>query len=520
MCIAFTRKHVLQGSWVDSACERIGSYHGADDGTHNAGLKLLRNAILSLSAAFFGIQKQQRAMMHRGYRQYSDVLRQLKNHVADRQLQGTNETLWTVATCMLLEIFLPSEPATFLMHIRGIEAILESRGPPSVATGDAAFIASNFRAMMIIGALADGRASLWAKTGWRFLPPASTDHETLIKHQCWNLLADCTQAAGERNRVSDGGSILQYEQLKATMRTLLQRSETTFLEWSIYNNNLQGAGTSLTDSHARTPTRDAALSYLLCNGAHICILQLAHSIDPGLSFGRSYHEAATNILNCLDLHYFDKQEANVEDNAIGFFVTKVAWEALGKHSSVKGTRLARIVRASTNGTFYTGTFWDYGGSVHEKVVPEDTDRVKPEHTQKTIRDRWDLPLWTQIRPLAQRDTVTDGSGSTSGRSDYLLKEAIATCGAALLTANQHHNLTVRPPPSVANASTSPQLVEETLNGNPFSGSSASSYASPLVGTTDSTLSNERSICGSPQDAPDTFVPGPLDFSDPLLGDIF
>jgi hypothetical protein len=456
-------------------------------------------------------------MMHRGYRQYSEVLRQLKDHVADRQLQGSDETLWAVATCMVLEIFLPSEPATFLMHIRGIEAILDARGPPSVGSGDAAFIASNFRAMMIIGALADGRASLWAKPGWRFLPPASTDHETLIKHQCWNLLADCTQAAGERNRVFDGGSMLQSEQLKVTMRALLQRSETTFLEWTIYNSSPQSDGTPLPNCDSRTPTRDAALSYLLCNGAHICILQLAHSIDPSLSFGRSCHEAATNILNCLDLHHFDRREANVEDNSIGFFVTKVAWEALGQHSSVKGTMLARIVRASSDGSFHAGTIWDYGGRVHDRVVPE---AINPSHTQKTIRDRWDLPLWTQIRPPAQRCTGTDDSGSTDGRSDYLLKEAIATCDAALLTANQHHNLTVRPLPSMANTCSSPQMIEWTLDGNPFSNSSASSYKSPPVGTKDATLSNTLNISTSPQDDPDTFVPGPLDLSDPLLGDIF
>ncbi|KAF2680423.1 hypothetical protein K458DRAFT_263785, partial [Lentithecium fluviatile CBS 122367] len=201
MCLAFTRKHLLRGGSVELACDKIQWYRGPDGYIQDPGLHLLRKAILSLSVTFFGSQNRQGAITNRGYRQYGDVLRQLNAHLAHSQLQTTDETILTAATCMLLEIFLPTGPANFLKHVRGIEAILEIRGPPTSAAGDSAFIINNLQAVSIIGALAEGRPSVWAKPEWKRIPLVFTDEGSVIRHNLWMVLADCSLANNERDRL-------------------------------------------------------------------------------------------------------------------------------------------------------------------------------------------------------------------------------------------------------------------------------------------------------------------------------
>ena len=491
ICLAFTRKHLLLGSSVELACDNIQWHHGAEGYRHDPGRDLLRKAILSLSVTFFGSQNRKTATTNRGYRQYNEVLLQLNSHIAHSQLQTTNETLLTATTCMLLEIFLPTGPTNFLKHVRGIEAILEVRGPPSSAPGDAAFVVNNFRAIGIIGALATGQASLWAKPEWRNLPPETTDHGSLIKHELWNLLADCTHATSKRNRVLADGRKQQEQSLVATARALLQRSEAIYLEWGIYNHNLEGDGDGDGDGDALSykgldphiPNQNSATTYMLCNAAHICILQLAHSIDPTITYGRHRHKAATNILRCLELKYFEKREDNVEVNTIGFFATKVAWEALGGHFSLEGTRLARIVEASAKGTFASGAWKD---------SRETIDQVYPKFTEHTIQNRWDLPLWTRKQ------------------FGHLHSDAPKQ--------REHNNVRTRLAP--VESSTSLPCPRESSDGCLPPSFFRLSHALPLTSTTEVVLGSPTRASSSWHGDLHAYVPGPFDFNDPLLGDIF
>jgi hypothetical protein len=468
---------------VEIAWDKIQGQGRANGSPNVPGVELLRKAVVSLSVTFFGSQTRQPAMTNRGYRQYGEVLQQLNSHIAHDQLQTTNETILTAATCMLLEIFLPTGPTNFLKHARGIEAILELRGPPTSATKDTDFIVTNFRAVAIIGALADGRASIWAKPEWKTLPPVSLHHDSLIKDQLWGLLADCTQATSERNRRFANGHIQQDPLLIATVRALLQRSETIYLEWKIYNHSLENGGVLFRDSDLHVPTRSSIIAYMLCNAAHVCILQLAHSMDPTLSHGRSRHEAATNIVRCLELNYFEKENGNFTDNTVGFFATKVAWEGLGGMSSLEGTRLSRIVRASSKGTFAIRAL-EHG--------PDEFKEVYPKLTERTILGRWNSPLWTHTQAP----------------------------NSELLSPNQQKSIDAQTPLVAERLPLSSLCSLDAPDGCLPPSFFRSPHALPPASVADDVLDSSSSALASPKSDQHAYVPGPFDFTDPLLGDIF
>ncbi|KAH7061903.1 hypothetical protein BKA63DRAFT_587641 [Paraphoma chrysanthemicola] len=110
-------------------------------------LSLLREAILSLAVTFFGSQHNQKKIITRGYAHYGAALRQINTHLAQPELQTTNESLLIALSCMLLEIFLPTRPTSFLNHQRGIEAIMKMRGPPSQSLSTTATVFRDLRVL-------------------------------------------------------------------------------------------------------------------------------------------------------------------------------------------------------------------------------------------------------------------------------------------------------------------------------------------------------------------------------------
>ncbi|PSN68289.1 hypothetical protein BS50DRAFT_360504 [Corynespora cassiicola Philippines] len=158
-CMAYTRKTLLRGGPVELAYDMVSVPNTVPD----PGLDLLREAVLSLAITFFGTQHREKQVTARGYSHYGSVLRQLNSHLTHSHLQTSDETLLTALTCMLLEIFLPTGPDNFLKHARGIEAMLNIRGPPQQLTSNTAVIFQGLRLLSIVSGLADSRPSVYSR---------------------------------------------------------------------------------------------------------------------------------------------------------------------------------------------------------------------------------------------------------------------------------------------------------------------------------------------------------------------
>lgn len=418
ICVAYTKKNLLRGGSVELACEMIEWKPGAGDLTTEPGLDLLRKAVLSLSVTFFGSQHRQKKITRRGYQQYGEVLRQLNSHLSQPHLQTTDETILTVLTCMLLEIFLPTGPNNFLKHVRGIEAILDLRGPPVSATETTSTIFHGLRVLSIIGGLAQSRPSIYAREEWKSIPPLFTGEATLIRHEIFQILADCTLLMSAREKVAvDSGSPEAYQALLANAHIALEKLKALFPRWERYNERKMDETTSGIGKELRIANHASATTYMLYNAAYMCILRIIHSLDPSPKHASLRNSAAIKIVRCLELRQFKKREGGAESNTIGFVATKVAWEALGGFSSPEGRRLARVVKSAANGIFAIGAWenWD-----------QDRPRLSPVVglgiADQMMWNAWNQPIWAEHQPagvqmgphlLVQRDIINLGEKQTT-----------------------------------------------------------------------------------------------------------
>jgi hypothetical protein len=185
-------------------------------------LGLLRKALLSLSATYFGSQHRQDHITAKGYHQYGEVLKQLNSTIALQQRHVTDETILTALTCMLLEVFLPTGPNNFLKHQRGIEAMVELRGPPTDRVEPTATIFRGLRVLSIVGALADSRPSIYAREDWKQAPISCSTEVGLLQYRIFGVLADCTVLKSKRDAmlVSEIGSEHYRSFLVQVERTL------------------------------------------------------------------------------------------------------------------------------------------------------------------------------------------------------------------------------------------------------------------------------------------------------------
>ncbi|KAF2032433.1 hypothetical protein EK21DRAFT_87288 [Setomelanomma holmii] len=354
ICLAYTRKNLLRGGPVELACNMISLPENVSILDTNPALDLLRNAILSLSVTFFGKQHCQDRITAKGYCQYGEVLRHLNTALGDPTRQVSNETILTALTCMLLEIFLPTGPTNFLKHQRGIEALMALRGPPTESVGDTAIIFRGLRIVSIIGALADGRASIYSKEEWKNAPVVSTGELGELHNKMFAILAECTLL------ISDSDAVLKSHMGKECYQPLLNRVDRTFAdlnalyhEWKLINDAQLQIIDQLSPLAKELGIANhlSATAYMLYHTVHLCILRIKDSLVPSPSNMQLRNAAATNIAVCLELKEYEKRQGVAESNTIGFVATKVAWQALGGFRSPEGRRLAHVVRSAVNGVY-------------------------------------------------------------------------------------------------------------------------------------------------------------------------
>lgn len=325
------------------------------------GLSLLRDAILSLSAAFYGKQHRQKAITNRGYVAYGNVLRQLNAHLAQAQMQTTNETIMTAVTCMIFEISVSAGSDNFLKHVQGIEAILAARGPPTSPTGADPAMLSGVRILCIFGALAQRRPSVWATDGWSSVPPLHSDEGSVIRHEILLILVDCTMLTTAPKPSSFKVSTSRYHcPTISRARELLNRLEALYARWEQYNVTMLGEDVSSSFKDPAIANPASMATYMLYQAAYICVLRILKTNKSSVEntqLGQLEVAASLRIVTCLEPKAHDLREGSGESNTIVFIATKIAGETLGGFNSSGGRRLSRTVKAAANGVFAVGA-WD------------------------------------------------------------------------------------------------------------------------------------------------------------------
>ncbi|KAF2708736.1 hypothetical protein K504DRAFT_467970 [Pleomassaria siparia CBS 279.74] len=355
ICLAFTRKRLLRGGSVEVAYDMVTSdIHDSK----KPGIVLLRAAVMSLAVTFFGSQHCQTKIKNRGYRQYGDVLSQLNVRLSQPEFQTSNETILTALTCMLLEMFLPTGPRNFLKHLRGIESMLELRGPPASPDIETAKILHGLRLLCTMGALAMSQPALFAREEWKSLPCIHRNEAGLLRHRIFLILADATRLKHDRDTVIAAGLVQNYPLLISESQLRLDTLQEVHADWVIFNEKRMGDCTSPLGKELNVADYVSATVQMLYNTALIVLLEIIESLDPSPKYASVRNAAAAKMTKCLELKTYEQREGAPQSNTIGFVATKVAWHALGAFQSPEGRKLAKVVKKAVNGVFAVDAWTD------------------------------------------------------------------------------------------------------------------------------------------------------------------
>ncbi|KAI8936740.1 hypothetical protein NX059_007127 [Plenodomus lindquistii] len=347
ICFAFTRKTLLRGGPFELACDMI-DFTVSSTRFRDPGLALLRKSMMSLAVTFFGSRHYHDALVKKGYHQYGEVLRQLNTHLALPKLQTANETLLTSLACMLLEIFLPTGPRNFLNHVRGIEAMIKLRGPPTTLAGVDAIIHRGVRSISIMSALSESRPTLFNETEWKQAPlPLDMTEGNVIQYRIFGVLAECSRLLALRDDALEGDA--QVEKLLALDREITRvSSQLESIKPSLDAINarlISGAPTqSPLAADLGVADRSTILPYILYNTAYLLIIQLRHLLRPSSIYVALRNATATKISQLMEL-----QQNENHSNTLYGIATKMAWQAIGSFESPEGLRLAAMVRKVMDG---------------------------------------------------------------------------------------------------------------------------------------------------------------------------
>ncbi|KAF2020475.1 hypothetical protein BU24DRAFT_403585 [Aaosphaeria arxii CBS 175.79] len=352
ICLTYTRKKLLRGGPVELACNAVFLKSDMDPG-----IDLLKSAILSLATTFYGSRHQQKALMNTGYKQYGSVLLRLNQHLAQTQLQTTNETLLTALTCMLLEIFLPTGPNHFLKHIQGIETILELRGPPTCPySQDTLVLFHGLRVLSIISGLATSRASIYAREEWKNLPRLHEDDAGQLRHQVFDILADCTQLMSRRDFALQSADPSHRLSVIEDAECLFQKLERLHPKWEAFNEKEMHKPSSDVARKVRIANFRSATVHMLYYTGYILIVEILNTLQPSLNNVALRASGADNLMKSVELKLFEQSTGAFESNTIGFVATKIAWQAIGGYHTPEGRRLAKLIRKNAKGIFAVGAW--------------------------------------------------------------------------------------------------------------------------------------------------------------------
>ncbi|KAF2001802.1 hypothetical protein P154DRAFT_533685 [Amniculicola lignicola CBS 123094] len=376
ICLSYTRQKLLKGGVVALAFNKAEATLGAIVPPPDGQL-LLEKAVLSLATTFFGRQHQETKLTTKGYQMYGSVLVQLNLALADPHLQIANETVLTVMTCILLEIFLPTGNKSFLQHLKGLDAILRLRGPPLLTSLNEDYrIYHSLRLISVIGGLAMSSASVYSREDWKQVECELCDEHGKLRHAIFDIMADCTRLMAVRAEIIHADSPGIRNAVIEEASGLLKDLESIHATWMQDNARQLQVSTTSFGSPIRFSNYNSANTHLLCNLAIVSITDIIESLQPSSQTKAIQNAAALKIAYCLESDIYNTpQGGGAEYSTIAFVAIKIAWKTLGGLSSPEGRRLASAVKRTVERIFAVGAWQD---------IPQQSPRLDPQSPNRMI----------------------------------------------------------------------------------------------------------------------------------------
>ncbi|KAF2183204.1 hypothetical protein K469DRAFT_215531 [Zopfia rhizophila CBS 207.26] len=359
--MSYARQYLLRGGPIELAYEIAEPDMQALASTDNQRLTLLRSALFSLAVTYFGTQNHLEKIMDKGYHLYGLVLQQLNTALSEPQSQTTDETILTIFICMRQEMFPPTGGDQYLKHLRGLETILELRGPPDEDSAKSTLaLFQDLRIPSIFAALVMSTPSIYARDDWKQMPCTLTSEADFLRHHLFNLLADCTRLRSIQDSILASGNEEKRITCLQEIRILLNRLKILRDLWAAVNKSHLDASTLASNDRLPISSYTSATDLMLYDATFIFLAGVIAPLEPSTNYHSLQHAAAQEIVECLEFKVFDQQEGRNNSNTIRHAAIKVAWTVLGGLSSPEGRKLASMIKCTSGDVYAFGSWPDEG----------------------------------------------------------------------------------------------------------------------------------------------------------------
>jgi hypothetical protein len=364
-------------------------------GSTTANSQIFHQAALGFAILFFGIRHQQAHITKQGFAIHGIALKQLNSALQSSNRYVSDDIILSVATLAILECWVPTGTNHYLIHMTGLERLLELRGPSSFSSPKRVLLYKAVRRMILLASLRTGKRSILARSDWKTAFRENCSNDELQEQDLFDVLADCTVLAAEHDSMLatrepdlEFGSLNQVETHRKAL-TLLNQLFAWKERWDgdINNAYIEGApvfprtesveellSDDLTSFHTtfKFCNDAAAIMLMFYNTTLIYVFRVlaSHALDSPSSHSsqsftqdapldadcahalreqtkRKYNAeerlAALEVCRCLPYHMNQLLDLNAITSPVVQWAVATAWLTLGGSESAEGRWMAMLL---------------------------------------------------------------------------------------------------------------------------------------------------------------------------------
>jgi hypothetical protein len=350
----FARSHLATDGPVDRVLQELRSTDTSRLGESTGSICKTAHlqAVLSFATVFFGTRHKQADITRDGFISHGTTLQQLNRALAEPNSHQSDEIIVSIITLAIQETLVPSGPNHFVNHMQGMEKILALRDLNSLQSPSTVYLYKCLRHMLLLAALLSGTPTILAKPEWKaLLREHSLGEEQLQEQRLFEILADCTVLASERNKLlktqrdSDEDISSQMGSIRDSTEKLCMALRDWRTDWGANPQNAfvempanPGSSQSSTgDKEPAYPTEivfasiKSALMLMLYNITLINLLTVLISLPPSLEQRSSRyeliplgHSAVLDICRCMPSSMEDELRKELHASPVVYWAVQTA----------------------------------------------------------------------------------------------------------------------------------------------------------------------------------------------------
>lgn len=383
MYIMFARSHLATDGPVDRVLQelRLMDTSCLERRTGSNCKTAHLQAVLSFATIFFGTRHRQADITQHGFASYGTTLQQLNRALTEPNSHESDEIIVSVITLAIQETLVPSGPNQFMNHMQGLERLLALRDPTSFQSPYTVGLYMCLRHMLLFAALVSGRPTILAKPEWKaLLRKHCPDEEKLQEQRLYEILADCTVLASERDKLlkrqKEAGEDTHPQMgiVRGSTENLCVHLRSWRTEWGASPRNafieIPAPQLAAVDKESAYPTEivfadiKSALMLMLYNITLMNLLAILISLPPSLQQRHSRyeliplgHSAVLDICRCLPSSMNDELRKELHASPVVYWAIQTARMTLQGDDSARARWLSEILDRKSAGSL-AGNDWE------------------------------------------------------------------------------------------------------------------------------------------------------------------